>query len=300
MGGGLLQRLNRDTLNFGQKTNAVCVNGQWIDVCKTPTGSSMKHSKPGRLALKYSDGDYLTVRRDSIPAEQNLLKPVFRNGKLLRMWNFNELIERSERAVPESYYKDAIAPMRIFSPLAGTSARSQSAEHAESHHRYRPRARRCGRDPASACIPELEVAGIVAVAGNVPLYHTERNARRIVDLSGRSDVPVYAGCERPIARESSPLEHVHGQTGLAGCELPEPRMPLESGHGVEFIIETAMSAESGTITLCHIGPLTNIGTALVKEPRIAGRIREIVLMGGARAGSRQHHSQRRIQHLRRS
>ena len=60
-------------------------------------------------------------------------------------------------------------------------------------------------------------------------------------------------------------------------------MPLESGHGVDFIIETSMSAESGTITLCHIGPLTNIGTALVKEPRIAGHIREIVLMGGTRA-----------------
>jgi purine nucleosidase len=59
-------------------------------------------------------------------------------------------------------------------------------------------------------------------------------------------------------------------------------MQLESGHGVDFIIEMAMSAESGTITLCHIGPLTNIATALVKEPRIAGRIREIVLMGGTR------------------
>jgi len=115
MGGGLLQRVNRDTLNFGQKTNAVCVNGQWIDVCKTPTGSSMKRSKPGRLALKYSDGVYQTVRRDSIPAEENVLKPVFRNGKLLRMWSFSEVIERSERQVPESYYEDVIAPMRTSS-----------------------------------------------------------------------------------------------------------------------------------------------------------------------------------------
>lgn len=145
-----------------------------------------------------------------------------------------------------------------------------------------------GRDDAAAILlalasPELEIVGIVAVAGNVPLHHTERNARRIVDLSGRSDVRVYAGCERPIARELVTSEHVHGQTGLAGYGLPEPRMQLESGHGVEFIIETVMSAESGTITLCHIGPLTNIGTALVKEPRIADRIREIVLMGGTRA-----------------
>jgi purine nucleosidase len=145
-----------------------------------------------------------------------------------------------------------------------------------------------GRDDAAAILlalasPELEVVGIVAVAGNVPLHYTERNARRIVDLSGRSDVPVYAGCERPIARELVTSEHVHGQTGLAGYELPEPRIQLESGRGVEFIIETTMSAEAGTITLCCIGPLTNVGTALVKEPRIAGRIREIVLMGGTRA-----------------
>jgi purine nucleosidase len=100
-----------------------------------------------------------------------------------------------------------------------------------------------GRDDAAAILlalasPELEIVGIVAVAGNVPLHHTERNARRIVELSGRSDVPVYAGCERPMARELITSEHVHGQTGLAGDELPEPIKQLESKHGVEFIIET--------------------------------------------------------------
>src|SRR5579871_2390497 len=145
-----------------------------------------------------------------------------------------------------------------------------------------------GRDDAAAILlalasPELEIVGIVAVAGNVPLHHAERNARRIVELSGRSDVPVYAGCERPMARELITSEHVHGQTGLAGYELPEPRKQLESKHGVDFIIETVMSTESETITLCHLGPLTNLGTALIREPRIAGRIREIVLMGGTRA-----------------
>lgn len=122
MGGGLLQRVNRDTLNFGQKTNAVCVNGQWIDVRKTPTGSTMKHSKAGRLALKHSDGKYETVRRDSISPGENLLKPVFRNGKLLRMWSFAEVIANSERPVPESYYENVIAPMREVSRK--TKARS--------------------------------------------------------------------------------------------------------------------------------------------------------------------------------
>jgi purine nucleosidase len=141
-----------------------------------------------------------------------------------------------------------------------------------------------GRDDAAAILlalasPELEVLGVVAVAGNVPLHHTERNARRVVELSGRTDVPVYLGCDRPIARKLVTSEHIHGQTGLDGYELPEPK-GFERGHGVEFIIETVMSAEPGTITLCQLGPLTDTGTALVKEPNIAGRIREIVLMGG--------------------
>ena len=112
MGGGLLQHVNRDTMNFGQKANAVRVNGEWIDIYKQPTGDSMKVSKAGRLALKYENGTYETVPRDSIPPEENVLVPVFRDGKLLKKWDFTELIERSEREVPESYYMDVVAPMR--------------------------------------------------------------------------------------------------------------------------------------------------------------------------------------------
>ena len=111
MGGGLLQHVNRDTMNFGQKANAVCVNGEWIDIYKQPTGDSMKVSKAGRLALKYENGEYETVPRDSIPAEENVLVPVFRNGQLLKKWDFTELIERSEREVPESYYMPIVQPM---------------------------------------------------------------------------------------------------------------------------------------------------------------------------------------------
>jgi nicotinamide phosphoribosyltransferase len=146
MGGGLLQRLNRDTLNFGQKTNAVCVNGSWMDVHKTPTGSAMKHSKPGRLALHFVNGDYRTVRRDSIPPEENVLEPVFRNGRLLRMWRFDEVIARSEREVPASYYEDMIAPMRtrhrsVRSPRGKVVQRasSTSANRSSSRVGRRPR-----------------------------------------------------------------------------------------------------------------------------------------------------------------
>jgi nicotinamide phosphoribosyltransferase len=111
MGGGLLQHCNRDTLNFGQKASAAKINGRWVDVFKSPTGAAFKASKRGRLALIFKDGDYQTVPRDSVPEDQNVLRPVFRNGKLLTKWDFSELIARSEVAVPEHYYRPYIEPM---------------------------------------------------------------------------------------------------------------------------------------------------------------------------------------------
>ncbi len=112
MGGGLLQHHNRDTMNFGQKASAVCINGVWKDIFKSPTGAQFKVSKKGRLALKLENGHYTTVPRDSIPPEENQLVPVFRNGKLLKKWDFSELIARSEREYPESCYLDVVAPLR--------------------------------------------------------------------------------------------------------------------------------------------------------------------------------------------
>ncbi len=112
MGGGLLQHHNRDTMNFGQKANAVFVDGNWQDISKTPTGADFKISKKGRLALTIENGVHKTVPRDSIKPEKNLLQPVFRNGKLLKKWDFAELIDCSERPYPESYYLDVVKPLR--------------------------------------------------------------------------------------------------------------------------------------------------------------------------------------------
>jgi len=128
---------------------------------------------------------------------------------------------------------------------------------------------------------ELEVLGITAVAGNVPLPLTTKNARIVAELSGRRDVPVFAGCEAPLARKLVTAEHVHGKTGLDGPQLPDPTYPLEDAHAVDFIVETLMQHPAKSITLCPLGPLTNIATALQKAPEIADRIEEIVLMGGA-------------------
>jgi len=142
-----------------------------------------------------------------------------------------------------------------------------------------------GQDDAVAILlalgsAELEVAGITAVAGNVPLALTEKNARKICELAGRPDIEVFAGAVRPLMRALVTAEEVHGQTGLNGPHLPEPEMALQDRHAVDFLVETLMREESGSITLCALGPLTNIALALVREPRIAPRIREIVLMGG--------------------
>lgn len=144
-----------------------------------------------------------------------------------------------------------------------------------------------GQDDAVAILlalasPEdFEVVGVVAVAGNVGLHHNATNARKIVELAGRPDVPVYAGCSRPMRRTLVTAEHVHGDTGLNGPDLPPPTIELQPEHGVDYLIDAIMSAEPKSITLCTLGPLTNIAMAIVKEPRIAERVAELVMMGGA-------------------
>ncbi|MEL6100658.1 MAG: nucleoside hydrolase [Pseudomonadota bacterium] len=144
-----------------------------------------------------------------------------------------------------------------------------------------------GQDDAVAILlalaspDEIEVVGITAVAGNVPLDLTQRNARIVCEVAGKDEVKVFAGCDRPMARDLVTAEHVHGKTGLDGVELPDPKMPLQDEHAVDFIIETLRAEPPGTVTLCPLGPLTNIATALQKAPDIAKRIQQIVLMGGA-------------------
>ncbi len=128
---------------------------------------------------------------------------------------------------------------------------------------------------------EIEVIGITAVAGNVPLPLTHKNARIICELAGKTDIPVYAGCDRPLAHDLVTAEHVHGKTGLDGPDLPDPQMHLTDGHAVDYIIDTLRHEPSGTITLCPIGPLTNIATAFQKAPDIIDKVQEIILMGGA-------------------
>ena len=130
-----------------------------------------------------------------------------------------------------------------------------------------------GQDDAVAILlalasPEIEVLGIVAVAGNVPLHLTEVNARKICELAGKTTIKVFAGASRPLVRKLVTAEYVHGKTGLDGPDLPEPKMPLQAQDGVDFIIETLRNEPAKTITLCPLGPLTNIARS---EERRVGK-----------------------------
>jgi purine nucleosidase len=137
--------------------------------------------------------------------------------------------------------------------------------------------------------PELDVLSLVAVAGNLPLAATVRNARRIVELAGRTELAVYAGCPRPIGpnRVDGRVDaaDAHGDLGLGDLELPEPAVAARPEHGVLHLIDTLRRAEPGSITLCALGPLTNIATALVMAPDVAGAIAALVVMGGGTHGN---------------
>ena len=134
---------------------------------------------------------------------------------------------------------------------------------------------------ALACPDEFDILGITTVAGNVPLDLTQRNARIMCELADRTEVPVFAGCDKPMRHELITAENVHGKTGIDGVAVYEPTMPLQDQHAVDFIIETLLGAENDSITLVPTGPLTNIGEAMSRQPDILPKIREIVLMGGA-------------------
>ena len=143
-----------------------------------------------------------------------------------------------------------------------------------------------GQDDAIAILlavasPEVEVLAITTVAGNVPQPLVTDNALALLALVGREDIGVYRGCERPLLRPLFTAEYVHGPTGLDGADLPDPSVPVRSTHGVDHIIEMCLAGDDHTLTLCPLGPLTNIAMAIAKEPRIVPKIAEILWMGGA-------------------
>lgn len=127
----------------------------------------------------------------------------------------------------------------------------------------------------------LDILGITTVTGNVPLAKTARNARLICELTGQIDIPVFAGCDKPLEGSLKSAEEVHGAEGMNGAKIYEPAMPLQDVHAVDFIIETLREAPR-PITIVVTGPMTNIAQVLTKAPDCAANIKELVVMAGAR------------------
>ena len=145
-----------------------------------------------------------------------------------------------------------------------------------------------GQDDAVAILlalaerERLDLLGITTVAGNVPLPLTTANALRILELARREDVPVFAGASQPLLRALRTAEFVCGPDGLEGAALPPPSIEARDRHGVTFLIDTLNAAAERSVTLCALGPLTNLALAFAQEPRLAAKVERIVLMGGAR------------------
>lgn len=142
-----------------------------------------------------------------------------------------------------------------------------------------------GHDDAMAILlalgnPNIDLIGVTTVGGNQSLEKVTYNARATLEMAHATNIPVHAGCDRPMIRPLEVAAAVHGETGLDGVTLPEPTRPLDEGHAVNWIVDTIMSHEPGTITLVPTGPLTNIAMAVRMEPRIVSRVKEVVLMGG--------------------
>ena len=141
-----------------------------------------------------------------------------------------------------------------------------------------------GHDDAIALLltlasPELELLGVTTVSGNQTLEKTTTNALKILEFVDRTDIPVHAGCPRPLVREQWAAAYVHGETGLDGPELRAPTTKPAEGHAVDFIASAV--EENDGVVLVPVGPLTNIGLLLARYPGIEERIARIVLMGGA-------------------
>jgi purine nucleosidase len=130
---------------------------------------------------------------------------------------------------------------------------------------------------------EIDLLGITTVAGNVPLELTQRNARMMCDIAGRTDIPVFAGCDRPLVRDPITAEYIHGATGIDGIDVFEPETRLQDQHAVDFIVDTLLDAARNRVpvTLIPTGPMTNLATAIQREPGILEAVEQIISMGGA-------------------
>lgn len=134
---------------------------------------------------------------------------------------------------------------------------------------------------AMASPDALNIRAITTVAGNVRLAKTSRNARLAREWAGREEIPVYAGAGRPLLRPPIYAAEVHGEEGLTGVSVHEPKQGLAKGNAVQYLVDTLGAAEPHSITIAMLGPQTNLALALIQQPDIVDGIKEVVVMGGA-------------------
>ncbi|MCT1394639.1 nucleoside hydrolase [Microbacterium sp. p3-SID338] len=127
---------------------------------------------------------------------------------------------------------------------------------------------------------QIDLRGVTTVGGNGYLEHTTRNAQIALTVAGVTGVPVAAGADKPLRRELTPGAWIHGDNALGGPVLPEPTVPLDPRHAVDFLAET-LNASAEPITVIPTGPLTNIALLLQQHPEAARSIKEIIWMGGS-------------------
>jgi inosine-uridine nucleoside N-ribohydrolase len=131
--------------------------------------------------------------------------------------------------------------------------------------------------------PELKIEAITPVAGNVPLSLTLPNALRMVEVAGRTDIPVAAGAKAPLARRLVTAEYAHGENGLGGAVFPAPITKPAAETAAE-IIRRVVRSHPREVTLITIGPLTNVAAALLSDSELGGMVRGLVMMGGSLTG----------------
>jgi purine nucleosidase len=132
----------------------------------------------------------------------------------------------------------------------------------------------------AAAPPELDLLAVTCVAGNRPVDQTARNACRVLDLAGRSDVPVHAGCSRPLTECNPRCNLVHGEDGLAGLTLPQIREP-SNRLATDVLEQLLLDTPADRLILAAIGPLTNLAVAEIRRPGLLQRAHAVLVMGGA-------------------
>ena len=146
-----------------------------------------------------------------------------------------------------------------------------------------------GRDDALAIAmalaspEEIELAGITAVAGNVPLDATYRNARFVCETCGFRDTPVHAGADRPLVRDPVTATRHHGESGLEGVEVDLELAPVDARRAVAFLADNLRASGDQEVTLVAVGPFTNLALLVREHPDLMAKVREVVVMGGASA-----------------